>query len=105
MYVGDAKYKLIETGLGRDADYYQLLAYTTALGLTEGVLVYGQSEGEEPHGLVKIESAGKRLMTYAVDLRGSTADVEQSIAALAGWVANRAAEVARPVGAARSWGK
>lgn len=96
VYVGDAKYKLTETGLVRNADYYQLLAYTTALGLPEGVLVYGQSEGEVPHRLVEVERAGKRLMTYAVDLRGTGADVEQSVAALAAWVATRATEVGPP---------
>lgn len=92
VYVGDAKYKLTETGLGRNADYYQLLAYTTALELPEGVLVYGQSEGVLPHRQVEVEYAGKRLMTYAVDLRGSAADIEQSVATLADWVVSRATE-------------
>ena len=40
-FVADIKYKLTdETAGGRNADYYQLLAYTTALDLPEGVLIY-----------------------------------------------------------------
>ena len=39
--VADIKYKLIdEAADGRHPDYYQLLAYTTALDLPEGVLIY-----------------------------------------------------------------
>ena len=40
-FVADIKYKLTdEAAGGRNADYYQLLAYTTALDLPEGVLIY-----------------------------------------------------------------
>ena len=40
-FVADIKYKLTdEAAGGRHADYYQLLAYTTALDLPEGVLIY-----------------------------------------------------------------
>ena len=40
-FVADIKYKLTDdTAAGRNADYYQLLAYTTALDLPEGVLIY-----------------------------------------------------------------
>ena len=40
-FVADIKYKLTDDGAGgRTADYYQLLAYTTALDLPEGVLIY-----------------------------------------------------------------
>ena len=40
-FVADIKYKLTdETAAGRHPDYYQLLAYTTALDLPEGVLIY-----------------------------------------------------------------
>ena len=40
-FVADIKYKLTdEDAGGRSADYYQLLAYTTALDLPEGVLIY-----------------------------------------------------------------
>jgi 5-methylcytosine-specific restriction enzyme subunit McrC len=36
-YVGDIKYKLTADARARNADYYQLLAYTTAMDLPEGV--------------------------------------------------------------------
>ena len=39
-YVGDVKYKLTADARGRSGDYYQLLAYTTAMDLPEGVLIY-----------------------------------------------------------------
>ena len=40
-FVADIKYKLTdEAAAGRHPDYYQLLAYTTALDLPEGVLIY-----------------------------------------------------------------
>ena len=40
-FVADIKYKLTDDGAGgRTADYYQLLAYATALDLPEGVLIY-----------------------------------------------------------------
>ena len=40
-FVADIKYKLTdEAAGGRTADYYQLLAYTTALDVPEGVLIY-----------------------------------------------------------------
>ena len=40
-FVADIKYKLTDDAAGgRHPDYYQLLAYTTALDLPEGVLIY-----------------------------------------------------------------
>ena len=40
-FVADIKYKLTDdAAAGRHPDYYQLLAYTTALDLPEGVLIY-----------------------------------------------------------------
>lgn len=48
VLVADIKYKLTDDGLGRNADYYQLLAYCTALDIEAGVLIYsadGSVEG------------------------------------------------------------
>ena len=40
-FVADIKYKLTDDAAGgRTSDYYQLLAYTTALDVAEGVLIY-----------------------------------------------------------------
>jgi len=90
VYVGDVKYKLIGSGGGRSADYYQLLAYTTALDLDEGVLVYCQAEGEVPPREVAVRHAGKRLLTYPVDLHGRPEQVEASLESLGRWIAQRA---------------
>lgn len=85
VYVGDAKYKLSGSGLARNADYYQLLAYTTALNLSEGVLVYCQADGEEPAHTITTSKAGKRLVTYRLDLSGPPRSVEASVVSLARW--------------------
>lgn len=90
VYVGDAKYKLTTSGLGRSGDYYQLLAYTTALRLAEGVLVYCQVDGEAPLREVEVRYTGTRLCTYPLHLAGPPATVEQSVADLAEWIATRA---------------
>ena len=90
VFVGDVKYKLTGSGTGRSPDYYQLLAYTTALELPEGVLVYCQADDEIPPGEVIVKHAGKRLLTYAVDLRGSPDEVEASLEGLADWIVSRA---------------
>lgn len=38
--VAHIEYKLTEDGQGRNADYYQLLAYCDALGLSAGFLIH-----------------------------------------------------------------
>ena len=43
-FVGDAKYKNVSGERAPSADLYQLLAYTTALDLPGGLLVYAQGE-------------------------------------------------------------
>ena len=119
-FVADIKYKLTdETAGGRNADYYQLLAYTTALDLPEGVLIYcldanrpddvsdlddngspvgslgtpapTTSAGAAAVSSVRVRHAGKVLHTYALDLSGSTADVTRNLDRLAGWIEDRAA--------------
>ncbi|MFL0456996.1 McrC family protein [Brachybacterium paraconglomeratum] len=82
-YVGDVKYKIAQDARGRSSDYYQLLAYTTALELTEGMLIYCRRQGEELDRTVTVRYSGKRLLVYAVDLTGGASQVEQEIANLA----------------------
>jgi 5-methylcytosine-specific restriction enzyme subunit McrC len=89
-YVGDVKYKLTDSGLGRTADYYQLLAYTTARRLTEGVLIYCQGAGSVTEREVVVRHGGPRLMTYQVDLKGSPRDIDAEIRKLAEWINQRA---------------
>ena len=117
--VADIKYKLTDDAAGgRHPDYYQLLAYTTALDLPEGVLIYcldanradapddnGSVAGlpgpqtTEPTGRegtaavssVRVRHAGKVLHTYALDLSGAVDDVAKNVSELADWIAQRAA--------------
>ena len=92
-YVGDIKYKLTADAQGRAADYYQLLAYTTALKLPEGVLIYSRTDGGEPAGEVTVRHAGKKLHVRAVNLTGSPNDVAKEIEDLADWITERAGRV------------
>ena len=89
-YVGDIKYKLTADAVARSADYYQLLAYTTALDLPEGVLIYCRTEGGKPAREVIVRHAGKRLHVRAVNLSGSPSKVANEIEELAAWIAARA---------------
>jgi 5-methylcytosine-specific restriction enzyme subunit McrC len=82
-YVADVKYKLTGTGIGRSPDYYQLLAYTTAMDLDEGLLIYCQDAGEAPDREVLARNTTKRLRTHAIDLHGSPTDLENAVARLA----------------------
>ncbi len=73
------------------ADYYQLLAYTTALDLPGGTLIYcvdaESSMASRPSQLTKstieVKHTGKRLSVVGVDLSGSPADIQDQITALA----------------------
>ena len=92
-YVGDIKYKLTADAQGRAADYYQLLAYTTALDLPEGILIYCRTDAGEPAGEVTVRHAGKKLHVRAVNLTGSPAEVANEVADLADWIAARAGRI------------
>lgn len=104
-YVSDVKYKL-SSGPARMSDYYQLLAYTTALGLDDGVLIYadraetsptGPDEeeriddplGEEPVHTVRIRNTTTSLHVYRLPLTGTNAEVEAGLLELARWVQGR----------------
>ncbi|WP_419553294.1 McrC family protein [Candidatus Poriferisodalis sp.] len=102
--VADLKYKLTDSDtttagaagpLARHGDYYQLLAYTTALGLSEGTLIYcaDVNEGEAvkqqssidslAKSTVTVQHAGTRLHVAAIDLSGTPADIDAQITTLA----------------------
>jgi 5-methylcytosine-specific restriction enzyme subunit McrC len=92
-YVADAKYKIPREGYGRESDYYQLLAYTTALRLPEGVLIYCQDDGSEPAREIRVRHSDARLRTYALDLSGEPKHVEDRVRALADEINERSLEV------------
>ena len=84
MFVGDAKYKRIDYKQVPNADLYQLLAYTTALNLPGGLLVY--AKGEKEPTKYRIEHADKALEVVALDLSGSIEDLRVRVRELAGHV-------------------
>lgn len=90
VFVADTKYKLLGDQLGRNDDYYQILAYTTALDLRDGVLIYCSSDGGELDRCVEVVHTDKRLWTYRVDLSGSATDVDASLRALGDWITHHA---------------
>ena len=127
--VADIKYKLTDDSAGGpNADLYQLLAYTTALNLPEGVLIYcldaddpdsaagsrsptgaraadsmasavTVATGEPRVSSVRVRHAGTVLHRYALDLSGSPDDVGENVNTAADWIAGRA-NVAGKVAAA-----
>ena len=73
VFVGDAKYKKITHTSIPNADLYQLLAYTTALDLPGGLLIYAKGE-DEPREY-RVRHGGKRLEVAALDLEGTLGEV------------------------------
>lgn len=94
VYVGDVKYKLTADAKARNTDYYQLLAYTTALDLPEGVLIYCLADGGRPERSITVRHAGKVLHTRALDMSGSPESVTMELEGLADWIAERGRAVA-----------
>ena len=90
ILVADIKYKLTGDAQARTSDYYQLLAYTTALDLPEGLLIYCLADGGQPEGVVTVRHAGKRLHTKAIDLTGPPSAVAAEISGLSEWINRRA---------------
>ena len=84
VFVGDAKYKNIEGGRVPNTDLYQLLAYTTALNLRAGLLVYAKGEAEATTYAVR--HSGKRLEVAALDISGTLEEVLERVGELAGKV-------------------
>ena len=87
VFVGDAKYKDLSRDYARESDLYQLLAYTTALDLTGGLLIYAKSVADQAHaGSYVVRHSGKRLDVTALDLGGTLDDVLLRVKGLAGQV-------------------
>jgi 5-methylcytosine-specific restriction enzyme subunit McrC len=65
-WVGDVKYKRVATDSHHNADLYQLLAYTIAMDLPSGMLIYAADEGPVSVAYT-IKTAGKSLKLRAID--------------------------------------
>jgi len=89
VFVADTKYKLTGDAAARSADYYQMLAYTTALDVPAGLLIYCLDEGGIPESTVTVRHSGKQLHTKALDLSGAPGAVNAELDALADWIAER----------------
>ena len=83
VFVGDAKYKVADGG-SRNADLYQLLAYTSALDLPGGMLIYAQGEAEPVNH--EVRHIRKQLEIVALDLSGSLDDILDRVKDVAGRV-------------------
>lgn len=90
VFVADVKYKLSDDALGRNADYYQLTAYTTSLGLPAGMLIYGHAGGGTPPRRARVQRAAVDLWSKAIRVAGSRQDLERSLVELADDVARLA---------------
>ena len=83
VFVGDAKYKRISDERIPNADLYQLLAYTAALNLPGGLLVYAKGEDERESVTYTVRHAGKRLEVVALDVSGTLEGVRERVREIA----------------------
>ncbi|HJD78761.1 MAG TPA: McrC family protein [Corynebacterium pollutisoli] len=89
-HVGDLKYKISSGARARSADYYQLLAYITALDLQTGTLIYCGSEHQRS---VQVRHSDKKLVVQTIDLTTDPDQVEQQMADLAQSIIDRSSAV------------
>jgi 5-methylcytosine-specific restriction enzyme subunit McrC len=75
----------------RNADLYQLLAYSIALNLPGGTLVYAADEGVTAAEHIVVES-GKRLRVVALDLTAPKSNILTQIRSLAASIRPRQVE-------------
>lgn len=90
LFVGDVKYKRLKDDEVKNADIYQLLAYSIATDLPGGLLIY--AAGERERATYTVVNLGKRLEVTTLDLRGTPDDVLAQIATLAARVRRLRAE-------------
>ncbi len=74
----DCKYKLSD-GRARHEDYYQALAYATALNLDDAALIYHADDDVQVREPVVVRHRGVRLHTWPVDLRRGRAEVDAEL--------------------------
>jgi 5-methylcytosine-specific restriction enzyme subunit McrC len=81
VFVGDVKYKRLREDQVKNADVYQVLAYTIAADLPGGLLIYAAGEREPSvHTVVHLS---KRIEIVTLDLRGTPDDVLAQVRELA----------------------
>ncbi|MDI3339259.1 MAG: hypothetical protein QJR03_01880 [Sphaerobacter sp.] len=95
LVVGDAKYKRLQADDARQADLYQLLAYTIAADVPGGFLIY--AAGEAPEVQHTVVPLGKTLRVMTLDLAGSPAAILARMREIASEVRRLAGPAMRPV--------
>lgn len=85
--VVDAKYKAEKPSGFPQADLYQLLAYCTVLGLSEGHLVY--AEGNEEAVAHVVRGGGVTIHCHTLDLSAPPEQLLRQVSALAATLAER----------------
>jgi 5-methylcytosine-specific restriction enzyme subunit McrC len=81
LFVGDIKYKRISVPGIKHPDLYQLLAYTVASGLAQGLLIYAAGEDlQVKHEVVRI---GKGLVVRTLHLVGSPEEILDQVGQIA----------------------
>lgn len=80
VFVGDCKYKKTTTSTP-NADVYQMLAYLTALDLSEGLLIY--AAGEDVQQEIMIKTANKRIHVRTLDITQPPDIILQDVAQIA----------------------
>jgi len=91
-FIGDVKYKRVNVAGVTHPDLYQLLAYATASGLRDGLLVYAAGEGEP--ATHEIPLAEKQLHVRSLVLGGDLATLRAEVRAVAAEVRRLAAAAA-----------
>ena len=89
-FVGDVKYKRVNVKGIKHPDIYQMLSYTIAAGVPEGLLIY--AKGEEEPAVHEISHANKRLTVLALDLTGDPHLVLRQIDTVAEVIRNQTSE-------------
>lgn len=97
VFVADVKYKLLGDELARNPDYYQLLAYTTAMDLPEGALIYCGADGGSPDQMITVKHAGKRLWAYRLELSGPPTTASTSLSTLARWLVHHSSRLSSTI--------
>lgn len=93
VWVGDAKYKRLQADGYSNADLYQLLAYTIALKLQTGTLIYAAGDGMKTVEHT-VAHGGKQLRIMVLDLTAAPAKILAQIRALAQTIPNATEPIA-----------
>lgn len=90
-WVGDAKFKQTKANRAQHPDVYQLLAYLTATGLSDGMLVYAAGETRSTDHF--LDRGGRRVRVRTLDVALPIPELERAVQDLADEIAASASGV------------